>query len=754
MQKVLPTIIKVLEYSPVAIAFVLPLLFLPLTAEFFETAKIAFLVTGASILFFAWAVRTIYEKKISFIHSKLDLALPILFLVFLASTILSPTPILGFAGSYLRFSPSLIFLLALIIYYYVFSTNIKDAKTRELTLMAFIFGLAISSLLAVANFLGLTESLPIASFLRLRIFNTLGSVTTPTLLNSVALILALGYLGSEKKNPKLEVALNVALYPLTTLIVLYWQSIGFLSLFLGLGLFFILQPSVFAKIKMVLLPLSFWLVLVTTVILTPQLSNSLGLPAHPTELGLGVTDSWQIAGQILTQQPIFGAGLGHFSESFTRLKPLSFNNSPLWNVRFDRPFSEIFLIIAETGVAGLLAYLLFFSVILNLIFRAKGATTQSSSLVVAISLLILSYFLTTGNSLIGFSLFTLLALFVNGEDESGSKMAERVFISILAFKDKVVKLTGEAFDQSGKKSALNTPTQVLPYIFGGVSLVLLIVTLPLIYLGFGAEYYSRQASLAIEANDGKAAYENMLKAVGFNPYSDVYERNLAQIALGIVANLASRPTLNDNERQLVQNLIQESVNRARIASEVKGPQSVLNWEVRAQIYRNLIGVAQSADLWAIDSYARAINLDPTNPNLRILLGGIYLNLGNFDQAASSFSQAVSLKPDHANAHYNLAQALIKLNRKPEALTQYDIALNIIGSGSPDYERAKNEREALAKENLAEVKKAQEAAPVSAESPTSAEQLKVNTPATQIKKSNVTPPIDLGNPQEASPAAEQ
>ncbi len=118
-----------------------------------------------------------------------------------------------------------------------------------------------------------------------------------------------------------------------------------------------------------------------------------------------------------------------------------------------------------------------------------------------------------------------------------------------------------------------------------------------------------------------------------------------------------------------------------------------------------MGVADGADSWTVDSYARAISLDPVNPNLRILLGGIYFGLKNYDLAANSFAQAVNLKPDSANAHYNLAQTLIALNRKADAVAQYDIVLNLIGQSSPDYAKALKEREELAKAAAEEAKAA-------------------------------------------------
>ena len=87
---------------------------------------------------------------------------------------------------------------------------------------------------------------------------------------------------------------------------------------------------------------------------------------------------------------------------FPLYKPLSFNASNLWNLRFDRPFNEIFLFLSETGVVGLAAFLWFLWNAAYLVIKSRGTAEPLYGAVKAgILTLIASYFLITSSSTAG-----------------------------------------------------------------------------------------------------------------------------------------------------------------------------------------------------------------------------------------------------------------------------------------------------------------------------------------------------------------
>ncbi len=138
------------------------------------------------------------------------------------------------------------------------------------------------------------------------------------------------------------------------------------------------------------------------------------------------------------------------------------------------------------------------------------------------------------------------------------------------------------------------------------------------------------------------------------------------------------------------------MREAKIAT-VLNPTNAANWENLAQTYRSILRFADKADQWATASYQQAIINDPLNPQIRIKLGGLYYSLEDYEKATRQFENAVSLKPDYANAYYNLSAAYREKEMYQEAYNAMEKVVNLVKSDSADYQKAKNELEALAKE---------------------------------------------------------
>ena len=67
---------------------------------------------------------------------------------------------------------------------------------------------------------------------------------------------------------------------------------------------------------------------------------------------------------------------------------------------------------------------------------------------------------------------------------------------------------------------------------------------------------------------------------------------------------------------------------------------------------------------------------PNEPITANLLGAVYVDLGHLEQAAASYSRALQIKPDFAEAHNNLGDVLKSLGRLDEAVASYGRALQI------------------------------------------------------------------------------
>jgi tetratricopeptide (TPR) repeat protein len=179
-----------------------------------------------------------------------------------------------------------------------------------------------------------------------------------------------------------------------------------------------------------------------------------------------------------------------------------------------------------------------------------------------------------------------------------------------------------------------------------------------------ADYYHRKA-LTYASTNATLTYQNLQKAETINPYIDLYRVDLAQINFGLANAIAAQKgpsqaspsgSLTDQDRKTIQTLLSQAITEARV-SVALSPLSSRNWETLASIYRNITGVAQNSITFSLDAYGRAIARDPMNPTLRLNAGGVYYSIKNYELATRFFTDAVNLKPDYANAYYNLAIAL-------------------------------------------------------------------------------------------------
>jgi tetratricopeptide (TPR) repeat protein len=83
------------------------------------------------------------------------------------------------------------------------------------------------------------------------------------------------------------------------------------------------------------------------------------------------------------------------------------------------------------------------------------------------------------------------------------------------------------------------------------------------------------------------------------------------------------------------------------------------------------------------SYTQAIALKPDYAEAYCNLGITLQELGRLDEAKASFNQAIALKPDFAEAHYNLGNTLKELGRLDDAEASFNQAIAL----KPDYAEA-------------------------------------------------------------------
>jgi len=365
--------------------------------------------------------------------------------------------------------------------------------------------------------------------------------------------------------------------------------------------------------------------------------------------------SWAIAVESFKRQPFLGLGPGNFNLAFDRYRPPEFNRSEYWHLRFAAPHSWWLQVWTELGLIGLVWLVLLVLHGWRLVQRQEP---ELRWFFLAAWLMPLIFPANLVNLLMA---FLALAL--------GRGLGEKKRFSLII---------GETGRDWG--AAVAASLMFLFLIIGG-------------YLGiraFWAEVLFYRALKAAAQNQGLTAYQNQLEAIKLNRFLIRFRLAFAQTNLALANGLAQKgEQLKEEEKQQISQLISQAINEAKAAVALE-PKNVVAWESLAQIYRQLITVAQGADQWATVTYQQAIALDPLNPRLRVDYGGLLLALDQPKEAAKQFELAVNLKSDYANAWYNWAWALKQQDQLEEAIQRLQQAANLLTPETANYQKLTQE----------------------------------------------------------------
>ena len=100
----------------------------------------------------------------------------------------------------------------------------------------------------------------------------------------------------------------------------------------------------------------------------------------------------------------------------------------------------------------------------------------------------------------------------------------------------------------------------------------------------------------------------------------------------------------------------------------------------------LINLYNQGQLVAVVEQAQALTRQyPNEPIIWNILGGAAAETGQKDQAINAFKRVIAIKPDYAEAHYNMGNFLRDQGKLEEAIEAYTKALSL----KPDYAEAYN-----------------------------------------------------------------
>lgn len=674
------------------VAGLTPILFLNQTTEFFEMPKLAFLVATTLLMVGLWIFNCILKGKVAITRTPLDIPLLILLVIVLASTYFSETRFAAIYGNFPKVHGSAVSWVTYILLYFVAVSHLRNL-TQVRTLLYVLYGSAVvTAIISIAAFFG--------AYLPFDFAKAVNFTPTGSSFSTIAfLLLMLPYPLLSLLNPNKYLPVPFAL----TLALLFSVTVallGSLSSFIALMIVFALTAFV-TKPQQLKKTAGLFIVPVIAVVVTLVLSYVPSMPLNsmasnfPREIQLPFNVSWKVSASAFRDAPFVGTGPSTYLFNFTSYKPLEFNSLPFWNFSFDSAHDEYLNVLGTLGILGFLSLLIFSIVVLvnskkNLSVNREVSAHDGDDASLENTGVLLPALAVSGIvSVVLFAIHatTLVSLVVTMFILAALMMAQK------SIRTKVMMLS------MGLKASTSDNRQfdLFPVI---IFIVFLVGAVPALYTLYNvvlADYYHRQA-LTMASKNGQETYKNLQEAEKLNPYVDLYRVDMAQTNFALANAIAAQkgPTkdnpkgsLTDKDRETIQTLLGQAINESR-ASVALSPRSARNWEVLASIYRNISGVAQNALVYSLDSYGRAIQRDPLNPALRVNVGGIYYTIKNYDLAIRFFSDAANLKPDYANAYFNLAIALREKGDFTNAKAVADQTVKILSTNpnTPDYKVAK------------------------------------------------------------------
>jgi len=658
---------KITQVSIYLLVFLIPLFWLPFSFEAFEFNKQYLLFFLVSLGILAWLAKQIlFDKEIKFKRTPLDIPVLVFFGVAILSALMSADTVSSIFGFYGRFSDGLIGMVSLVLFYFLITNNVTVKEEKEgainihsllKTFLWSVFFIVLISYLSIFGLWTQIDNLLPANFslppvMMSAVFNpAAGSLEGLSVFLAVVLVFLISQMVSGLENKKGNVLKWLLFLSILLLLVIIDFTAAWILLLVSL-LFFValsLWKRIFREhVNKLLLPI--FLVLIAVVFLVINTAD-FQLPFAsqlPKEQVLPQSYSWSIGFKSAIESVksgFLGSGLGTFHYEFAKFKPIDFNQTLLWQIRFDRSGSHIAEILGTMGFLGILSFLALVGMFLLLsYFLFQTVTSKPKSqkeernevslalwlpLLMAFLALLVGQFVYYQNTVLSFSFWLVLALSVVSWQKP---VTEKRF----SFKD---------FPE-------------LSLIFSSVFIVILLVFLGIYF--FAGRFYL--ADINYKEGVGIDKMKNLKGAVSFNPYQTQYKLVLARAYLGEVL-VESQKAPEEQDQMALANNVHLAITYAkgggagrdyiRGAVEIS-PNRVAAWETLGMIYRDIRGVAAGSTEWGMKAFETAIKLEPANPVLYTELGKLYLATGDTAAARERFDKARTLKPDYIDATLQIA----------------------------------------------------------------------------------------------------
>lgn len=628
-----------------------PVVFLSVTTDSFVLPKQILLIIATALFVILFAVKSIVEGKLKLRNSPFDIPVVIFAVVCFLSAFFS----INRYDAYIAFVP----FLFLVFLYFGIVNIVREQKQLLFILASLVIGGVLSALISILSFFKVYP-LFFLPYTHIQYFSTFGALLDQAiyfaLLLPVAGFFAYSFFASMGSRKKVSSPFQTPQEAKKNSFVPLVFTVSFIILFIGL---------------------------IVTVILFLKPGQSPIILPFPIAMQIAFASISQDAANVM-KSFFLGSGIGTFINDFTRYKPASYNMDPnLWAFTFFRSQSYVLEILSTTGVLGLVAFLfLIFRIIKEKNFFLPVICAVIAAFILPFSFTIITLF------------FTLLAIFAVVRILDAPEKFSEMELYLVALKKGLFRMQTEGEHVTQKEKQYS---RILPWIF--LVVMIAIVGYPTYLAGtyIASDFVFQQSLVAASQNKAQDMYNLQANSMKIFPYRDIYYRAFSQtnltLANGLALNAQKSGSASAQQQQLIISLIQQAITTARGAATV-APLTSFNWNNLSSIYRSLIGFGQNADQFTVITLQQAIALDPNNPQQFVELGGVYYQLGNYDEAMRQFQQAIKLKQDYANAYYNLGHALEQKGDYQNALAMYQTVRQLVAKDENNVKKVDSDIAAL------------------------------------------------------------
>jgi tetratricopeptide (TPR) repeat protein len=657
---------KIISLSIFAIFFGIPLFFVGLTFQGVAFEKQIYFFFWVLLALVAWASKSVITGEMKIRKTALDIPILAFWAIYLVSTIFSVDRWHSFIGFFGDPSRGLVSVTALIIFYYIAISNLNKKRV----FLMFLGALVSSSLAVIWTTLAifgikivpltLASNIPLSFVGSIANLGIFAGALIPLLLTAIFKVNSkMDTAGWLKKSVSILILLVLATD--LAFILAISSFISWIALLIGIVVFliFILSKIIRPIDTWVWLPMVVFVIIMAFLIIPKVQIARVNLPV---EVSMNSGFSWDVAKKSIKDNFFLGSGPATYGYDFSLNKGKDFNPNSLYTLKFYQGSGIFFDSLPTIGIIGSVALavliLTFLGMNMFLLSREKEKNKIYSLGIMSASII-----------------FIVSAIISNAEAAAlimGTAMAiltTAILISESTVKEEFIDFSLKA----SPKFAL-----ALAFIFLVISAG---VAFLFVFVGrmFVADVYAGM-SIRSKSITEEGSVNKLLKAIKLYPREGRYYTNLGQQYM-VLANKEMLKGEEDRRVETVQTYLNNSIFTANRGKEIM-KNDVMAVEALARIYENAgLYVADSINL-ADETYKRALELDPDNPNYYLELGRIKTSQAStrkdenekkqmVSEAKDLFQKAIDKKSDFALGYYYLALA-------QEALGETDASIESMG----------------------------------------------------------------------------